>query len=97
MKIIKANRGQGKTTELVKLSNKDWKYIICKDQQRLEIITETADRLGLDIPFPITIRELPLRSPYIKSVLIDDVEDVLEFVVGKSIDFVTTSCEIEEL
>ncbi|MBY6932275.1 replicase [Clostridium botulinum] len=97
MKIIRANRGTGKTTELVKRSNKEWKYIICKDRQRVEVIVKTSNKLGLDIPFPITVSELPLRSSFIKSVLIDDIEDVLQYVIGKKVDCVTTSCEIERI
>lgn len=98
MKIISADRGQGKTTKLVEMSSKEWKYIVCKDRQRVDVIIETAERLGLEIPYPITIRELPIRQySYIKSVLIDDIEDVLQYIVGRSIDYATTSCEIEKL
>lgn len=97
MKIIRANRGQGKTTELIKKSNRDWKYIVCKDTQRVDVIVETADKLGLDIPYPITIKELPIsRGSFIKSVLIDDIEDVLQYLIGKRVDYVTTSCEVVE-
>ena len=94
MKIINLDRGQGKTTELVKISNKEWKYIVCKDQQRLDIIMDVAERLGLDIPFPITIKELPLKSRFIESVLIDDIEDVLSTLIGKQVDVITTSGEL---
>ena len=94
MKILIAGRGQGKTLELVRRSNKEWKYIICKDEQRLKIIVETSEKLGLDIPWPITIRELPLRSPYIKRVLMDDLDSILEAIVGKPIDLASTSCQV---
>jgi len=97
MKIIQAARGEGKTTELVKRSSKERKYIVCKDQQRVRVIEETAKRLRLFIPFPITVAELPLRGVYINSVLVDDIEDVLEYVIGKKIDFATTSCEVGKL
>ena len=98
MKIISADRGQGKTTKLVEMSSKEWKYIVCKDTQRVDVIIKTAERLGLDIPYPITIRELPV-SPFshIESVLIDDIEDVIQYVIGSRVDYVTTSCEIERL
>jgi hypothetical protein len=59
MKIISAGRGQGKTAKLVEISSKEWKHILCKDKQRVDVIIKTAERLGLDIPHPITIRELP--------------------------------------
>lgn len=98
MKIIRADRGEGKTTELVKISNREWKYIVCKDTQRVDVIVETANKLGLDIPYPITVRELPLSNgSFIKSVLIDDIEDVLPLLIGRKVDVVTTSCEIMSL
>lgn len=94
MKIIAGGRSSGKTTELVKISNKEWKYIICSDKSRVGNIIRTAEKLGLDIPFPITVDELPLNGRFIKSVLIDDIEDVLKLIIRKNIDFSTTSCEI---
>ncbi len=98
MKIISADRGQGKTTKLVKMSNKEWKYIVCRDNQRVDVIIKTAERLGLDIPYPITVRELPISQfSHIESVLIDDIEDVIQYVIGRRVDYVTTSCEIERL
>ena len=96
MKLLRKDRRQGKTTELVKQSNKEWKYIVCMNSQRVDVIVETANKLGLDIPYPITVRELPLRSPYVKSVLVDDIEDVLGYIIGKHVDYATTSCEIVE-
>jgi len=98
VRIIRADRGQGKTTKLVKMSNKEWKYIVCKDTQRVDVIIGVANKLGLDIPYPVTIRELPIsQHSYIQSVLIDDIEDVLQYIIGRSIDYATTSCEIEKL
>lgn len=95
MRIIRLDRGKGKTTALVKKSHSEWKYIVCKDRQRLNVIKKVASDLNLDIPYPITVSELPLRSKHIESVLVDDIEDVLEYIIKKPIDIVTTSCEIE--
>lgn len=98
MKIISADRGQGKTTKLVEISSKKWKYIVCKDKQRVDVIIKTAERLGLDIPYPITIRHLPISQfSRIKSVLIDDIEDVIQCVIGRRVDYATTSCKIERM
>ena len=98
MKIIRADKGKGKTTELVKISNREWKYIVCRDTQRVDVIVETANKLGLDIPFPITIKELPIsRRSFIESVLIDDAEDILAWFIGRPIDYITTSCAVEEI
>lgn len=98
MKIIKTNRGQGKTTELIKISNREWKYIVCLDRDRVGNIVNMANKMGLDIPFPLTVRELPLKyGQRIDSVLIDDVEDVLQSLINRKVDYVTTSCKIEEM
>ena len=97
MKILLANRGKGKTTELIKLSNKEWKYIICSTKNRADNIIKMANKMNLDIPYPITFRELPIRSPYIKEVLVDDFEDLLIYLVGKPISIATTSCEIIDI
>ena len=59
MKIISAGKGQGKTAKLVEISSKERKHIVCKDKQRVDAIIKTAERLGLDIPHPITIRKSP--------------------------------------
>lgn len=97
MEILRADIGRGKTTELIKISHDQWKYIICRDRKRAEFIESYARELNIDIPFPITVEELPLRSDFIKSVLVDDIEDVLEYIIRKPIDYATTSCGIENL
>lgn len=95
MRIIRKGRGEGKTTELIKISNKEWKYIVCVDHTRAEYIAYQASQLGLDIPFPITYNELPLNyTNNIKSVLIDDMEELLAKLIKKPIDYATTSCEV---
>lgn len=95
MKIYRRDRRTGKTTQLIKESHDKWRYIICANHQRAGEISKLAQQMGLDIPFPITVGELPIRSQFIKQVLVDDVEDVLQSMIGKPIDACTTSCEIE--
>lgn len=95
MIILKKDRRKGKTTRLVQIANKEWKYIICRDEQRVKAIMETAKKLNLDIPYPVIVKELPLRSVHIDSVLVDDIEDVLEYIIRKPIDFATTSSNID--
>lgn len=97
MKILRKNRGEGKTTELIKKASEERKYIICRDEKRARLIIKIADDLGLYIPFPVTIKELPLRSGFIESVLVDDIEDILEYITGKPIELATTSCEIMQI
>nr|WP_302596961.1 hypothetical protein [uncultured Cellulosilyticum sp.] len=50
--------------------------------------------MKIDIPYPITVNELPVRSRFIEEVLIDDIEDVLYRIIGKHIATATTSCKI---
>lgn len=96
MKIIRRNRGKGKTTELIKLSSEKWYYIVCSTKRRAEHIVNMADKMGLDIPFPLTLKELPTHSPYIRGLLIDDFEEVLQHLVGGvPIVQCTTSCEVD--
>lgn len=98
MKIIRAGRGQGKTTELIKKSNEEWKYIICADRKRVNNIVNMAKKMGLDIPYPITISELSLsKGQKMDGVLIDDIEDILQYLIDKRVDYVTTSCEVIHL
>lgn len=88
------DRRTGKITELIKMAHENWLYIICLDRQRAELISDMAKEMGLDIPFPITLRELPIRNPFIKEVLIDDMEDILQTLVQIPIKYAATSCEI---
>lgn len=55
MKIISKERRSGKTTELIKISNKEWIYIVCADRNRVENIMALARKMNLDIPYPITV------------------------------------------
>lgn len=97
MKIIRMNRGQGKSVELIKLSSEKWYYILCMDKRRARSLVAKADEMGLEIPYPITVAELPIHSPYVRGLLIDDVDYVLQKLVGiPDVIQCTTSCEIDD-
>lgn len=54
--------------------------------------------MGLDIPSPLTVRELPLkRDQRMDSVLIDDADFVLSLLINRNVDYITTSCDIEKI
>jgi hypothetical protein len=96
--IMGGRRNCGKTTELIKISNEEWLYIVCANKQRVQHVADTARRMEVDIPYPISVEELPLkRSPYIKQVLIDDIEDVFASFIGKPIYQATSSMDLENL
>lgn len=92
--IAGGRRGCGKTTELIKLSNAKHLYIVCASRQRVEYVAQLAREMKLDIPLPISVDELPLRSGYIKEILVDDIEDVLATMIQKPIKAATTSMKM---
>jgi hypothetical protein len=74
LKIIKP-RGGGKTTELIKISATNWYYIVCSSFKECTFISDQAIKMGLEIPFPITVEEmLNSRNSNIRGFLIDNVE-----------------------
>jgi hypothetical protein len=81
MKIILGGRYKGKTTELIKMSNEHWAYIVCFSQARASEIAAHARVLNLDIPFPISFYEFMkghfARGPHMK-LLIDDAECLIQ-------------------
>lgn len=95
--MVGGKRACGKTTELIKKASEEHLYIVCADRNRLRVIINMAKQMERDIPFPITVDELPLRSPYIKEVLVDDVEDVLSRLIRKPILMASTSMELKQL
>jgi hypothetical protein len=95
--IIGGRRGGGKTTELIKVSNEKWLYIVCASKQRVNHVADLASKMELDIPYPISVEELRLNSPYIKEVLLDDLEGVFVSLVGKPIYQASTSLELKKL
>lgn len=65
-------------------------YIVTTDRQRALYIGKMARELGLKIPCPITVRELPVRPySFINEVLIDDADQVLARLVGTNIKAIT--------
>lgn len=96
--IIGGKRLCGKTTDLIKRSNKEWLYIVVANNQRADNIVRLARDMEIEIPYPITCNELPLspRSK-IKGVLIDEIEMVLEQLVRRPIIAASTSYAMIEM
>ena len=104
MKIINLERGKGKTTLLIKLSATHNTPIICSSHASKSYILNKAKEMGLTIPEPIDVRkcDMPylLRGLNINSncgVLVDDLECVLQYLLGEQVMFATTSCEVINL
>lgn len=85
MKKIIKYRGEGKTTELIKLSAETGAVIITPFDTRY--IRDLAREMNLDIPHPLNLRDLNLcqykdrRFP----VLVDEADYMLERLLGKTV------------
>lgn len=95
--IIGGRRVCGKTSTLIKKAHEKQLYIICADRNRVSALIQQSRHMKLDIPFPVTVDELPLRSPYIKEVLVDDIESVLFRLINKPISIMSTSKKVQEM
>lgn len=89
------------TEELIKLSAKHWKYISVFDRyvdsnktiHLAHDIVRKADKLGLDIPFPIVHGE----SCGVKPVLFHDPEFYLQAIAGRNPVKYVTVCELNTI
>lgn len=101
MEIIKANRGQGKTTELIKTSSTTKQPILCMNEMSCRAIKEKAFDMELDIPDPISIHDIGTtgrgRKDLDNGILIDEIDFVLEGLLGLKVGHVTTSSQITVL
>lgn len=83
MNIINLGRGQGKTTRLLYASEFNDAPILCRDIASKQYLLDSAKRLRLNIPEPITASEIvhgALRGKYIedKDILVDEAPWVLQ-------------------
>ena len=68
--------------EMIKLSSEKWYPIVCKTERVREILT-LAKKEDLNIPTPLTIRQLRKgHSGKILGVLLDDPEGFLEYLIS---------------
>lgn len=85
MDIIIGKRGSGKTAKLIRRSSEEGIYILTSTRQRANCIASMARKMGLIIPYPVTIDEC-LRGKFKGSsiqrdgLLIDDADDVLRTI-----------------
>ena len=92
MRIIQLGRGAGKTYQLVTKAAENGGYIVCRDRVAAEMIFQQAMDRGLDIKFPITFQEFANDEYYskgIKEFMIDDVDQLLEYIARVPISYCT--------
>ncbi|WP_440894960.1 hypothetical protein ACS127_10325 [Amphibacillus sp. Q70] len=95
--VIGGKRMCGKTSELIRRAFRDQLYILCANQEMAKIISNQAKEMDLEIPHPVTPDDLPLRSPYINRILVDEVEIVLQKITGKRVSVMSTSYELRDM
>lgn len=99
MKILKMDRGAGKTFHLIRLSAILDSPIICATEQSKKYILNKAREMWLEIPEPIVVNrnnfEIVMRGRN-KDLLIDDLELVLKGLFGSDALVATTSESILE-
>jgi len=81
MKKIIRPRQSGKTSELIRMSEQTQTYIVTPTMTRAKITAQMAQELGHNIPFPVSLAEYlrsGFRGTFIKHILIDDADDVLQ-------------------
>jgi|WetSurMetagenome_2_1015567.scaffolds.fasta_scaffold00725_34 hypothetical protein len=81
MNIICRGRCEGKTTELIKLAHDDGGTIVCLSQDEAYRISVKAEKMKMDISYPITFNEFiagRFYKPGIKSLYIDNTELLIQ-------------------
>lgn len=83
IKIFKP-RQSGKSTDLIKISAVTGYYIVTANRIRAKILFEQAQKLGYNILYPFTVEEYlrsgKMKGSFIKDILIDDADAVLQAV-----------------
>lgn len=86
MRLIMKGRGTGKTTELIYASEVTGIPIATYSSGGVEHIKMMAERMGYDIPEPITYYELANNHhrgmPQYNNVLADDVDSILQKAIN---------------
>lgn len=99
MKILRMDRGAGKTFYLIKLSAILDSPIICTTEQSKKYILDKAREMGLEIPEPIVVNRInfdPVMGGRKENLLIDDLDEVLKGLFGNNVIVATTSESILE-
>ena len=93
-KLIGFGRCLGKTTMAILESHATGHYIVCADRRMADDTFRFAKQLGYTIPFPLSVSDTRFRftdgrKQSNEPVIIDDVEMVLQAMLGCPIDTIT--------
>lgn len=87
-KIFSGKRGNGKTSELIKIAHDEGLYIVCLNNQRRNLIRKMARDMKLSILDPVTLPEAfhwskdNIYKLTVNELLVDDADDILSFLFG---------------
>ena len=99
--IIGGVRCCGKTTGLIEMAARFNCLIVCASQQRAACVEHQARDMGLFIETPQSILTLIARPERLQgrdiTILVDDVESVLEAVLHQSVKVMSTSAKLEPM
>ncbi|MEV0357082.1 hypothetical protein AB0H71_13575 [Nocardia sp. NPDC050697] len=79
--FVSGGRQFGKTTAMIREAAELDAYIVVPDRQQAQLVADTARRLGVDIPFPITWREFASGAYHgrgIKRFVIDSLDQCIQ-------------------
>ena len=96
MRIIQMPRGSGKTYRLVKYSAKHNIPILVRnnaDKERYLEIAKAEGLVGL-MPTPLSLSDLPMQDPVMEEVLVDDIDKMLDHLLGI---YLKTKCAVGTL
>ena len=93
-KIIGFGRCLGKTTMAILESHATGHYIVCANRRMADNTFRFAKQLGYTIPFPLSVSDTSFRftdghKQSNEPVIIDDVEMILQAMLGCPIDTIT--------
>lgn len=98
MQLIVKDRGAGKTHMLIQTSAVTGYPIVCFSDFQASLVKERAELLGLDIPDPISIKQLRnenISTQMLDKVLVDDIQMILKSAIAEHLgvkEVVTATC-----
>ncbi len=83
IRFVSGGRQYGKTTEMIRTAAETNSYIVCPHRQQVLYVQRLAEKLGVNIPFPITWDEFQRGqfSPMgVRGFVIDDLDQCIEYM-----------------
>lgn len=82
LQIMVGGRRSGRTTACIKWAAENDAYIVCANQREARRIADCAREMGLNIKFPVTFDEMPMRGAWPTKIAIDNADWLLRLWLG---------------